>query len=450
MDTPICDFLEKYSEKNLMRLHMPGHKGEDFSGVEKFDITEINGADVLYSDSGIIKKSRENASLLFGSGKTLYSTEGSSLSIRAMIYMTVIFAKARGIKPIIAAGRNAHKSFITAAALLDVDIEWIYPKENRETILSLKITPEDIKNEIDTLEKAGKKPAAVYITSPDYLGNISDIKGISEVCKSKDVLLLVDNAHGAYLNFLSESLHPIALGADACCDSAHKTLPVLTGGGYLHISKNAPEEFFEYAENAMTLFASTSPSYLILASLDRANGYLADKYREKLEKFVKRVSLLKDNLIKMGFSLEGNEPLKITVSTKSFGYEGVELAGILEEKGIVCEFSDPDYLVMMLSLSNGESSTDIIEKAFSEVERRAEITKKAPAFTKPQKRLSVREAVMLPGKRMPSEECAGKILLSPSVNCPPAVSVVVCGEEIDKNAIELMKYYDLKDCYVND
>ena len=106
----------------------------------------------------------------------------------------------------------------------------------------------------------------------------------NEVCKTYDTPLLVDNAHGAYLAFLEENRHPIALGATMCCDSAHKTLPVLTGGAYLHISKDAPESFVRSARSMLALFASTSPSYLILASLDRCNASLADGYEKKLAK----------------------------------------------------------------------------------------------------------------------------------------------------------------------
>jgi arginine/lysine/ornithine decarboxylase len=126
----------------------------------------------------------------------------------------------------------------------------------------------------------GRKPCAVYVTSPDYLGNQQDLAGLSAVCAARGIPLLVDNAHGAYLHFLPQPAHPLDLGATACCDSAHKTLPVLTGGAYLHIAKNAPERYARDAKRAMALFGSTSPSYLILQSLDRANAYLAGGYAE--------------------------------------------------------------------------------------------------------------------------------------------------------------------------
>ena len=237
---------------------MPGHKGKDFLGFESLDITEIDGADVLYSASGIIKESEEIAASLFGTEKTFFSTEGSSLCIRAMLYLTKRYAARKGERAKILATRNAHKTFITASAILDIDVSF---------------------TSLDELfsKAEGEKPTAVYVTSPDYLGNIADIRSISELCEKVGAILLVDNAHGAYLKFLNESRHPIDLGADMCCDSAHKTLPVLTGGAYLHISKSAPKLFSEDAEDALSVFASTSPSYLTLASLDMANKFISEE-----------------------------------------------------------------------------------------------------------------------------------------------------------------------------
>lgn len=442
MKTPICDFVNEYKNSGKLRLHMPGHKGKDFLGIEGYDITEISGADVLYDANGIIRESEEIAAKLFGAKKTVYSAEGSSLSIRAMLYLAVLHAKENGRKPIIAAGRNAHRVFMTAAALLDFEIAWIFP-ETKENIISCDISPEYLD---DFLSK--EKPSAVYITSPDYLGNIADIKGISDVCKKHGALLLVDNAHGAHLGFLSENMHPIALGADICCDSAHKTLPVLTGGAYLHISENAPDIMSVCAENAMSLFASTSPSYIIMQSLDMANKYIADGYPERLEKTAISVKNLKKRLADYGFDIIGNEPMKLTMSPKSMGYTGEEIAEIFSVNGVECEFSDPDFAVMMFTPEIGKDEIEQIGNILLNIEKREIITEKPPALSVPERAMTVREAVFSPSEEIDVSECEGRILASSAISCPPAIPIVVCGEKIDKSAIECFEYYGIKKCRV--
>lgn len=417
---------------------MPGHKGNGPLGVEAIDITEIEGADLLYSPSTVIKKSEENASKLFGSARTLYSTEGSSLSIRAMLYLATIYAKSQGKKPTIAAGRNAHKVFISGAALLDFDIMWIFP-EKSESIVSCEITPDALDSFLDENEVC-----AVYITSPDYLGNIADIEGLSRICKKHGVLLLVDNAHGAYLNFLPVSSHPISLGAHMCADSAHKTLPVLTGGAYLHLSKDAPEIFYEMADSAMALFASTSPSYLILQSLDLANEYLCDSYRDRLCSFAKKVSELKEKLISAGYALIGDEALKITLETKKYGYTGIEIADILRKNGIVCEFYDSDFTVLMLTPESGETALERIYDALIEIPKKVEITDKMPTLETPERVLTPREAALCESREFDVCESAGKVLGTASVSCPPAIPIVVCGERISESAVRVFEYYGIK------
>ncbi len=439
MNTPICDFVKEYSEKNTLRLHMPGHKGKAFTGSEHLDITEIEGGDVLYSADGIIKESMENASFLFNSAKTLYSTEGSSLSIRAMLFLATLYAKRENKTPLILAGRNAHKAFISAAALNDFKVEWLYP-DNDENLLSCKTTPEALKA---YLKNSKEKPVALYVTCPDYLGNISDIKGLSAVCKEENILLLVDNAHGAYLNFLPENVHPLQLGADMCCDSAHKTLPVLTGGGYLHISKSAPRFFAENAEKAMSLFASTSPSYLIMESLDFANKYMAQGYKEKLESFSLKIEKFKSELIKNGYCLLGDEVLKITISAKKYGYEGKELAKILEKKEIFTEFADKDFLVMMLSPETADSDLMKLKTTLLSIEKRPEIKEKPPIVKPLERALTIREAVYTDCEEVYISEASGRILGSYAISCPPAIPVAVCGEVIDENAIAAFRYYDI-------
>lgn len=444
MKTPICDFVNEYKNSGRLRLHMPGHKGKDFIGIEGYDITEITGADVLYNANGIIRESEKNASKLFGTKKTLYSTEGSSLSVRAMLYLATLYAKENGKKPLIAAGRNAHRVFMTAAALLDFDIAWIYPQKS-ESIISCDISPDYLDAFLSGMDK---KPVAVYITSPDYLGNTADIKGLSAVCKKHGALLLVDNAHGAYLRFLPEDIHPISLGADICCDSAHKTLPVLTGGAYLHISENAPEIIEEYAENAMLLFASTSPSYIIMQSLDMANKYISDGYPERLSETAESVENLKKILSDNGFDVIGNEPMKLTVCPANMGYTGEEFADILSSNGIECEFSDPDFTVMMFTPEIGNGDIEHIGKVILSIEKREAIIRKPPVLSIPERAMTVREAAFSASEEIDVADCEGRILSSAAISCPPAIPITVCGEIISKDAIKCFEYYGIEKCRV--
>ena len=437
MNTPICDFVKSYCNSASCRLHMPGHKGKGFLGVEHLDITEIDGADVLYNPKGIILKSEQNASELFGTKKTVYSAEGSSLSIRAMMELVSLHAKRSNTRAKVLAGRNAHSTFLSAAALLDIDVEWIYP-ENRG-LVSCKITAAMLENSIKH-----SHPTAVFITSPDYLGNIADIKSLAEICHRNNVLLLVDNAHGAYLKFLQNDRHPITLGADVCCDSAHKTLPVLTGGGYLHISHTAPDFLAENANRAMSIFASTSPSYLILQSLDLANEYLSGGYIEKLAVFERKVNDIKSKLQDFGYILIGSEPLKITISTKPFGYTGMDFAGILKESGIVCEFYDPDFVVLMLTPEFEDFDLKRIFSTLTSIAKRTPIKIQPPSVARAESKMSVREAMLAPSVEVDVKDSVSKTLAMSAISCPPAIPIAVCGEVINEQAIECFKYYGVE------
>ncbi len=440
METPICDFIDGYAGSGAMRLHMPGHKGATFTGAELYDITEIDGADVLYHSDGIIRQSEDNAAELFGTARTVYSAEGSSLSIRAMLYLAVLYAKELGKKPIIGAGRNAHKVFMNTAAMLDFSVEWLYSNTD-SAMLSCQITAAELEEKLLSMTDL---PVAGYITSPDYLGNVSDIEGLAQVCHKYGILLLVDNAHGAYLNFLAESRHPIALGADICADSAHKTLPVLTGGAYLHISKNAPLFFSEHCQRAMALFASTSPSYLILRSLDMANRYLAEGYREKLQDCVHRVGKFADFLKDLEYTVNYGEPLKINIHPKSVGYTGTGLADKLLEQGIVCEFSDPDNCVMMFTPEIGEDMFARLVNVFERIPVGAAINVCPPVTAISASAMSIREAMFSPSETVKTEDAEGRILADANVSCPPAVPILMCGEVISRAAVEAFKYYGIQ------
>ena len=443
MNTPICDFVRDYAAGEPLRLHMPGHKGKGLLGMEAWDITEVRGADSLYEADGIIRESEENASRLFGC-ETLYSTEGSSQCIRAMLYLAALHARQQGRRPLIAAGRNAHKTFVSAAALLDLDVLWLCPAQP-DSYLSCPLDAEQLD---DALSRASEKPAAVYVTSPDYLGNCLDVAALAAVCRRHDVLLLVDNAHGAYLKFLPWSRHPIDLGADLCCDSAHKTLPALTGGAYLHLGSHAPAICREQARQALALFGSTSPSYLILQSLDAVNGYLAGAYRQRLREFAEQMEKLKDRLTAHGYVLRGDEPLKLTLDAKAYGYGGTELAGILRNQGIECEFADPDFLVAMATPETGDDGLRRLETALLEIAKKPAIPDAPPAFHLPERVMSMREAALSPCETVPISESMGRVLAATTVGCPPAVPIVVSGERIDAEAAACFRYYGLETCTV--
>ena len=437
MNTPICDFVRRYAASDSVRLHMPGHKGRALLGPEALDITEIDGADVLYRAEGIIRESEENAARLFGSAQTLYSTEGSSLCIRAMLQLAQQYARLTGHKPRIAAGRNAHRVFLEAAALLDLEIIWIHAQQD---LLSCEVRPEALEA---LFADAESSPTAVYLTSPDYLGHSANLPLLAEICHRHGALLLVDNAHGAYLKFLSPSRHPLDLGADLCCDSAHKTLPVLTGGAYLHFSHICPKLLLPMGQQALSLFASTSPSYLILQSLDLANLVLSADFPAALDQACRLVDSIKRSLCDKGWAFFGDEPLKLTLCPKRMGYTGRELAEYLHEVGIECEFADPDYLVLMFSPSTEKSEFDRLTDALFASPKKAAISDTHLPFPVSEPVLSPRDALLSPFETLPVDACLGRILASPSVGCPPAVPILICGERIGPEALELFRYYGI-------
>ena len=439
MKTPIADFVREYADKKTARFHMPGHKGVPYLGCERYDITEIDGADVLYSPESIILESENNASRLFGTAHTYYSTEGSSLCIKAML---ALVAQGSAGRPRVLAARNIHKAFVYACALLDLDVDWIYP-EGVGHLCECRVTPQELDA---ALKGAVKKPCAVYVTSPDYLGNILDIKGLSEVCHTHGVPLLVDNAHGAYLRFCEGSdhkiAHPIALGADMCCDSAHKTLPVLTGGAYLHIAPHA-EKYCSSARQMLSLFASTSPSYLILQSLDTCNSYLSGGYKDRLSTLCEYVLRMKKALADKGFSLIGDEPLKITLNASGINCSGEEISLHLRERGIEVEFSDNDVCVMMLTPENTEDELCRLERALCDFDiskHKVDTERDATACaTLPERKMSIRRAILSNAETIPTDQAQGRVCADPCVSCPPAVPVVVSGEIIGREQIRLLK-----------
>lgn len=466
MTTPIVDFVRRYAQSGISRLHMPGHKGQSLLGFEPWDITEIKGADELYGADGIIAQSEANATRLFDTVHTYYSTEGSSQCIRAMLCLALQAAPAAGQRPVLLAARNAHKALLYAAALLDFDIQWLWPApQDAGALCSCPVSAAKLADALQGLAQQGQRPFGVYITSPDYLGGVQDIAALAEVCKDFGVPLLVDNAHGAYLRFLPQGgQHPIALGAAMCCDSGHKTLPVVTGGAYLHLGKNAPVQDEAAVRNALALFGSTSPSYLILQSLDKCNQILSEGYPLRLLQCCGHLTRLRRELNEAAaakhcpgpLALE-SEPLKITLDAAVLGLSGTELAEKLRAAKIECEYADPRYLVLMFTPDNPPQDFERLAAAVLRIAEKfvGPVTlpeETAGEFAELKRGLhrccTIRQAVFAPQEQLPAEQAVGRICAMPTVSCPPAIPIVVSGEQITPAAAAWMKHYQVEEVSV--
>ncbi len=434
MNTPIYDFLIRYTEQNPLRMHMPGHKGRGPGGVldpaYALDITEIPGADSLFDAAGIIAESEANAAALYHTAGTFYSTAGSTLCIQAML--TLMGQENRRVLAV----RNVHRAFLTACVLLGLEVEWIFPSYTGG-ILSGTVTPAQIAAALD----ASPAPACVYVTSPDYLGHCADIGAIAAVCRQHDAPLLVDNAHGAHLGLFTPSRHPIALGADLCCDSAHKLLPALTGCAYLHTAR---PRYAQRAKAAMSLFGSTSPSYLQLASLDLCNAYLAEHGAADLARVTASLSMLRQELADCWTFYPG-EPLHLTLCAAASGMDGRELDKRLREEQIFCEYADRDFVVLLSSCCTTEEELSRLRDAL----RRIALYRGQPAQPEPfslpvpEQVCSMRQATLGDYETLNVEDAEGRICAGIHVPCPPAIPIAVSGERISRECINIFRRYGI-------
>lgn len=438
----LIDFSRNYAESGVTRFHMPGHKGTVIHGLEALDITEIKGADFLFESQGIIADGEKRSARLFGSQMTCWSTEGSSLSIKAALLILRWYV---GHSLRIASPRNCHRAFLNGCVLLDIEPEWLWSDE-KSRLCECSVTAQSVEQCI----RAGNIDA-VYITSPDYLGNIADIAAIAEVCHRYGVFLICDNAHGAYLKLLEPSRHPLDLGADIVCDSAHKTFPVYTGGAYLHISRNAPEKFSELAKKAMEIFASTSPSYLIMQSLDMCNDLLEKDLPVMIRNCCERVSRIKALMNECGMSDLSAEPMKICIDARRYGYNGRKLAELMREKDMECEYSDPDVVVLMFSPYNTEQDFIRLEEFIHTFEKSTadamQISENL-AMIHPEKVMSLRETFFSETIKISVKNAYGSVCARTAMSCQPSVAIVMAGERICKDEMFALEKYGIDEIEV--
>ena len=425
--TPIHDFLEKTTKKCFVRCYMPGHKGSE----NPFDITEIEGADSLYDtdffskNAGIIAKSEQNASKLFGSEQTLYSCGGGTLAIQTMLAL----AKEKGGgRDHVLAARYSHRSFINTCVLLGLTPTWVYPQE----YMSAAVTAQDI------AAKLNSRTLAVFVNSIDCYGGMSDIAAIAEVCHAADMPLIVDNTHGAYLKFAPVDLHPITLGADMCADSAHKTLPVLTGGAYLHI---ANKKYCKSAKQLESLFGSSSPSYLILDSLDRCNAEIAN-HPKKIGELCRKISSLKAKLCDAGYALSTSDYLRITLDCTAMNTTGYVLSAMLREFAIECEYADKYRCVLLFGYGTTDIDLDTVWQVLSANPPMSFAVQNPPAMPKhikPQWGCVPTKAYFSEFTTVPVMKAVGKICARSASPCPPGIPLVMPGEKITVDCARALK-----------
>ena len=337
------DIIGEYAEKNPVRFHMPGHKGKNIYNLNySLDVTELYFTDNLYNPDdklNIIYELENRISKCFFKNAdvhSLISCSGATLCIQSAL-LSLVKLKKRNQQLYIICDRLSHVSFINAISLLNINPLWVYPGENFEDKINFYAKYRDI--------------IGVFVTSPDYFGSMKDIERISRECKKYSLNLVVDNSHGSHLAFYKNgSLHPINCGADMSIDSVHKTLPVLTGAAILHADKKFDKEII--LRKSMNMFATTSPSFLILQSIEKMIDLLEQIGVDEHERLISDINNFKHKAENLNFVFETAgffDPYRIVLNCEN---SGEKLYYYLAEKNIVCEFFNKDSVIIIPSISN--------------------------------------------------------------------------------------------------
>lgn len=338
--------MRRYSDEDFSRFFMPGHQGGcewlDESFFSRLDLTEIEGADNLFFPTGIIKSLEERVSDLF-SCDCYISTNGSTSLVKTILWL---FKERDFIVQ-----RGSHFSVFNAAAIFSIEPIII---GDYETVSLFEIEEAILK---------AKRGCVLFLTSPNYYGEILDICKIKDICKKYDAILAVDCAHGAHLSFLRENKNPISLGADICCCSMHKTLPTLTGAAVLQIKKGLFER--EEIKKTMALFLSSSPSYLIMDSIGLCVDWLFGCFSKPFLELEER----KENLVgKLNLKFLKTEPCKLVLDCLYVKGGVFKALFVLKQFKIAVEFYNFRYICFILSPFLKEKDWNRLEDALKELE----------------------------------------------------------------------------------
>lgn len=434
MAVPIYESLKSHAKKGRCPFHMPGHKGQllgwELEQAALLDMTEIPDTGSLFDDLGPTRAAEELATQYFGTARTFFSAGGSTLCIQAMLRLC---APQGGT---VICSRVLHRSAVNAMALLGIDPVYLYPDGSAGPHFAGRVTPESVARALREHPDA----RAVYLTSPDYYGVMSDIRSICARAEQYHVPVIVDNAHGAHLYPLDPQLHPVVQGAAMSADSAHKTLPVLTGGSFLQIGR---AEYVPQAKAAMALFGSTSPSYLILTALDRCREWLGSGGENQIRTAAERCRDVKAFAGRMGFlQPEGVcDPFHIALSGANMAYGGVRSGELLRTAGIEPEYAAADGIILMPSPMNSNRDYDRLCRSLERLPLTAQARSGCGALPSPRPAMRLREAILAPAEELPVEQSRGRTAAEVKCPCPPAIPVVMPGEIIDGACAEALKNF---------
>ena len=412
-------------------FHMPGHKRNPLwtEGLLEADITEIAGADNLHAPDGVIKDAEKRASACFGTTATLMLTGGSTVGVLASISAVCN----TGDRIIIA--RNCHKSVFNAVRMHSLDVSFVFPQIEHLLGCYGRVEPWHI---ADQMDKSGAK--IVVVTSPTYEGVVSDIKAIAHEVHLRDGILIVDSAHGAHLGF-SDYFPPSArhLGADIVIESAHKTLPCLTGGAYLHICTDSVRK--GAVQQAVGTYLTSSPPYPILCSLDRFVSFegkdkLFNAYVKKLDDFYSKSASL--GCLKI---VKTCDPSKIVISCSGANINGFELKDkLLMKYGIELEMAMPGYALAMTSVADTQEGFNRLLCALKEISSGLAPTekKRTPPPPMPKTRRSLTQRLPFACCLLPLGRAVGRVSCDSIFAYPPGSPIIAPGEEITEEVIEYL------------
>ena len=458
-ETPLFNALMEYVNRDTLPFHVPGHKKgigidsefKEFIGDNPFkiDVTVFKLVDSLHHPNGPIKKAQELAADAYGAKASFFSIHGTSGAIQAMI-LSVVKDGDKIIVP-----RNVHKSVTSGIILSGAIPIFVEPEIDKKLGIAHGVTPETIERTL----KENPDAKAVLIINPTYYGVATDIKKIADIVHSYDIPLIVDEAHGPHLAFSNKlPMSAIEAGADICAQSTHKIIGSLTQGSLLHINSKYVDP--KKLQQILNLLQTTSPSYILMASLDCARRQIALEGKELLDRAIDLCKYTRNEINKIpGFYCFGEEvlgnpgsyafdPTKLTISSRNLGITGFELDTILADKyHIQMELSDFYNVLAVGSFGDTKEGMDKLINALKEISneyygKREPIQDFLDIPTIPKKILNPREAFYSNKVSVPLKESIGRISGEFLLAYPPGIPVLCPGEEITKEVIEYVN--DLK------